>query len=115
MVGLANSPAAVPIMRRRVSAPLTCPPYGATLERHAFSFESACRSKLCLEHDLFRKPASTFRDHLLETTLDPADERPLGAGRICRSAQVCRTAGPTRITLVHFDSRPSTTFPAALV
>src|SRR5262249_6144795 len=29
-------------------------------------FESACRSKLRLEHDLFRKPASTFRDHALE-------------------------------------------------
>src|SRR5262245_6824903 len=36
-------------------------------------FESACRSKSCLEHDLFRKPvsspdqvrASLFRDHAL--------------------------------------------------
>src|SRR5262245_29574425 len=28
-------------------------------------FESASRSKSCLEHDLFRKPASTFRDHAL--------------------------------------------------
>src|SRR5215510_16210782 len=28
-------------------------------------FESSSRSKLCLEHDLFRKPVSTFRDHAL--------------------------------------------------
>src|SRR5262249_32833838 len=32
-------------------------------------FESACRSKLCLEHDLFRKPVSTFRDHALTLVL----------------------------------------------
>jgi hypothetical protein len=28
-------------------------------------FESPSRSTLWLEHDLFRKPASTFRDHAL--------------------------------------------------
>jgi hypothetical protein len=28
-------------------------------------FESSSRSSLLLEHDLFRKPVSTFRDHAL--------------------------------------------------
>src|SRR5439155_5714949 len=30
-----------------------------------FSFESSSRSSLLLEHDLFRKPVPTFRDHAL--------------------------------------------------
>src|SRR6266404_1937410 len=35
------------------------------LERDGFSFESSSRSSLLAEHDLFRKPAPTFRDHAL--------------------------------------------------
>src|SRR5262245_14310516 len=36
-------------------------------------FESPSRSKLCLEHDLFRKPVPTFRDHALETEAWPPE------------------------------------------
>src|SRR4029077_13742805 len=32
-------------------------------------FESSFRSSLLLEHDLFRKPVSTFRDHALIESL----------------------------------------------
>src|SRR5262249_33609798 len=35
------------------------------LERDDFIFESSSRSNLFVEHDLFRKPMSTFRDHAL--------------------------------------------------
>jgi hypothetical protein len=34
------------------------------------SFESASRSSLLLEHDLFRKPVSTFRDHALAEDIE---------------------------------------------
>src|SRR5262249_6812171 len=44
-------------------------------------FESACRSKLCLEHDLFRKPVSTFRDHALcNSTIALCDLRHIRRG-----------------------------------
>ncbi len=36
-----------------------------TLERDDFIFELSSRSSFLLEHDLFRKPVSTFRDHAL--------------------------------------------------
>src|SRR5436190_10992812 len=35
------------------------------LERDDFIFESSSRSSLFVEHDLYRKPVSTFRDHAL--------------------------------------------------
>src|SRR5262245_42188500 len=40
----------------------------AALERDGLFFESPSRSNLLLEHDLFRKPESTFRDHALVAT-----------------------------------------------
>src|SRR5262249_49854053 len=65
----------------RVSHPRRTPP-GSSPRKHALAeagrgprlsplrtrrlfFESPSRSRLLLEHDLFRKPASTFRDHAL--------------------------------------------------
>jgi hypothetical protein len=41
------------------------------LERDDFIFESSSRSSLSVEHDLFRKPVSTFRDHALTAWLIP--------------------------------------------
>src|SRR5258708_9751721 len=41
----------------------------STLRAGRLFFESSSRSTLLLEHDLFRKPVSTFRDHALADLL----------------------------------------------
>src|SRR6266576_3415676 len=40
-------------------------PQECSLERDDFIFESSSPSSLLMEHDLFRKPVSTFRDYAL--------------------------------------------------
>src|SRR5262245_60483321 len=48
-------------------------------------FESASRFSLLLEHDLFRKPVSTFRDHALVSAAAPRRPwpRPRRNGTLC--------------------------------
>jgi len=53
-------------------------------------FESSSRSNVFLEHDLFRKPVSTFRDHALA-------RRNAGS---CRRYLRCRFASGTPAAIV---------------
>src|SRR5258708_28768713 len=54
----------------------------STLRAGRLFFESSSRSSLLLEHDLFRKPVSTFRDHALVNSLRHLRRQP--GFRACR-------------------------------
>src|SRR5262247_3967570 len=57
-----------------------------TLRASRLFFESSSRSKLCLEHDLVRKPVSTFRDHALGPKRAPHVGQGLLAGALVAGA-----------------------------
>jgi hypothetical protein len=64
-----NRRTCIPLRQSFYLAAPNSPRIAPRLERDDLLFESLSRSTLLLEHDLFRKPASTFRDHALEVGL----------------------------------------------